>query len=107
MKKLMWIGLLLFELLLVMAMVGPVCVYRGDTMHALYAYSKDRSPENHRKLQAECRIDALQELALRAIVGAVLVCNTIALYRSTKRMRKASDSSSEGSNESNYRGPHT
>lgn len=88
MKKLMWVGLLLFELILLMAMVCPVFVDRGDTMHALYAYSKDRSPENHRKLQAECRIDALHKLVLKTIVGAVLVCNTLALYRLTKRIRK-------------------
>lgn len=87
MIKLLFVGMLLVELLLVGTLVSPEFVHRKSFDRAFFAYDRDPTPEAKAKLLRERRI--VQNIIVRdkGVIAMLLAANTFGLWKVLRRCR--------------------
>jgi len=79
--------LVLLELLLAVGSVGPIFVDRRELARAIADYSRDRTEESRKKMEAEQDITTRIRLHDRVVIVSLLVVNTCGLAFAYRRFR--------------------
>ena len=86
--KLIWklCSLIVLEILLIGAIASPRLVYDTEYTKALSAYYRDPTNETKDKRDKECRRVRRTMMFVDMLIGAAIVANAIALWRTGKNM---------------------
>jgi hypothetical protein len=84
MKKLIAI-LLAVELFIAFYVLTPVCVLRGEMIHAFVAYHQNPTPETKAELDKQSRINSLYRLGVPGVAFCGMVGVTLLVARLSKR----------------------